>query len=114
MKNHFPLFFFQKKTYHAFPVAPRRESTNKGQSMVVIRLSRRGRKHIAHFAIHVADQRAKDKGRFIERLGFIDTAKDGVAKVDMTRYLHWIAQGAQPSDRVKNLVKKLQSQQASQ
>ncbi len=81
--------------------------------MVVIRLSRRGRKGIPHFAIQVADQRARDKGRFIERLGFVAAAEDGVAKIDMARYLHWIAQGAQPSNRVKSLVKQLQNQQAS-
>ena len=81
--------------------------------MVVIRLSRRGRKHVPHYAILVADQRSKNTGKFIERIGYINVADSNVLDLDLERYDHWVQQGAQPTDRVKQIFNQLKDKQAS-
>lgn len=71
---------------------------------LAIRLTRGGRKNRPHYAIVVADKRMPRDGRFIEKLGTYNPllAKDdaGRVKLNEDRIKHWLAQGAQPSDRV--------------
>ncbi len=76
--------------------------------MVTIRLSRTGAKKRPFYHIVVADSRKPRDGRYIERLGFfnpIATGSEERLRVDQERITHWISQGAQPSDRVAQLVK---------
>ncbi len=76
--------------------------------MVVIRLSRTGAKKRPFYHIVVADKRRARDGRFIEQLGYfnpIATGKEIPLSMNLERVQHWIAQGAQPSDRVKSLMK---------
>lgn len=76
--------------------------------MVTIRLSRGGSKKNPFYQIVVADIRAKRDGRYIERLGFFNPAAKGgevPLRVDRARADHWISQGAQPTDRAKQLLK---------
>jgi small subunit ribosomal protein S16 len=76
--------------------------------MVVIRLSRTGAKKRPFYHIVVADKRRSRDGRFIEQLGYfnpIATGKEVKLTFDLARAEHWISQGAQPSDRVKHLMK---------
>ena len=76
--------------------------------MVTIRLSRGGAKKRPFYHIVVTDSRNKRDGRYIERLGFFNPgAKGGEEKMrmDSTRIDYWVAQGAQPSDRVRTLIK---------
>jgi small subunit ribosomal protein S16 len=76
--------------------------------MVVIRLSRGGAKKRPFYHIVVADKRRSRDGRFIERIGYfnpIAAGKDIRLTVDTERAQHWIAKGAQASDRVKHLLK---------
>lgn len=76
--------------------------------MVTIRLSRGGAKARPFYHIVVTDSRNKRDGRFIERLGFfnpIAVKSEEPFRVDRARYDHWVAVGAQPSDRVADLVK---------
>lgn len=76
--------------------------------MVVIRLSRGGAKKRPFYHIVVSDKRRSRDGRFIERVGYfnpIAAGKDVRLEINMARIDHWIATGAQPSDRVKNLIK---------
>jgi small subunit ribosomal protein S16 len=76
--------------------------------MVVIRLSRGGAKKRPFYHIVVADKRRSRDGRFIENLGYfnpIASGKDVRLTLNMERAQHWIANGAQPSDRVKHLIK---------
>ncbi|MBN9046106.1 MAG: 30S ribosomal protein S16 [Rhizobiales bacterium] len=68
-----------------------------------IRLARAGSKKRPYYHIVVADVRAPRDGRFIETLGAWNPmlAKDAErVKLDTDRVQHWIAQGAQPTDRV--------------
>ena len=76
--------------------------------MVSIRLSRGGAKKRPFYHIVVTDQRNRRDGRYIERLGFFNPiAVDGKeqVRIDLPRVDYWIGQGAQPSDRVKSLLK---------
>lgn len=76
--------------------------------MVVIRLSRAGAKKRPFYHIVVADKRRSRDGRFIESLGYfnpIATGQEIGLMLDLERANQWIANGAQPSDRVKHLIK---------
>src|SRR3954447_13874209 len=71
---------------------------------LAIRLTRGGAKKRPYYRIVVADSRAPRDGRFIEKLGTYNPllAKDSPerVKLDAERISHWLAVGAQPSDRV--------------
>jgi small subunit ribosomal protein S16 len=76
--------------------------------MVTIRLSRGGSKKNPFYQIVVADIRSKRDGRYIERLGFFNpNARGGEIplRLDTTLAQEWIRKGAQPTDRVKQLIK---------
>lgn len=74
---------------------------------VKIRLRRMGAKKAPFYRIVVADSRYPRDGRFIEELGYYDpTKKPSVLKVDDEKAKSWIANGAQPTDTVKALLKK--------
>ena len=71
---------------------------------VAMRLSRGGSKKRPYYKIVVADSRAARDGKFIERIGsynpLLPKDSDERVKLDVDRAKHWIAAGAQPSDRV--------------
>lgn len=74
---------------------------------VKIRLRRMGAKKAPFYRIVVADSRYPRDGRFIEELGYYDpTNEPSVLKVDDEKAKSWIANGAQPTDTVKALLKK--------
>ena len=75
--------------------------------MVKIRLRRMGAKKAPTYRIVVADSRSPRDGRFIEELGYYDPTKEPtVFNVDADKVKQWIANGAQPTDIVKTLLKK--------
>ena len=77
---------------------------------VKIRLQRHGKKNFAFFHIVVADSRSPRDGRFIEELGIYNPSADSdKLKVDMERVQYWIANGAQPTDTVRGLIKKVEA-----
>lgn len=74
---------------------------------VKIRLRRMGAKKAPFYRIVVADSRYPRDGRFIDELGYYDPTKEpSVLKVDDEKAKSWIANGAQPTDTVKALLKK--------
>ncbi|WP_309570215.1 30S ribosomal protein S16 [Deinococcus sp.] len=75
--------------------------------MVKIRLSRFGSAHNPHYRIVVADARRPRDGGYIENLGHYDPRKtsDNHVKIDVERATHWIAQGAQPTQTAKRVLK---------
>ena len=78
--------------------------------MVRIRLARAGAKKRPYYRIVAADARSPRDGRFLERLGSYNPilAKDDPSRVTLNeeRVRHWIAQGAQISDRVHRFLHK--------
>ena len=74
---------------------------------VKIRLRRMGAKKAPFYRVVVADSRYPRDGRFIEELGYYDPTKEpSVLKIDDEKAKSWIANGAQPTDTVKALLKK--------
>ena len=74
---------------------------------VKIRLRRMGAKKAPFYRIVVADSRYPRDGRFIEEIGTYDPNQEPSAvKVDAEKVKKWIANGAQPTDTVKALLKK--------
>ncbi len=74
---------------------------------VKIRLRRMGAKKNPFYRIVVADSRYPRDGRFIEEIGYYNPLEDpAVVKVDAEKAQKWIANGAQPTDTVKDLLKK--------
>ena len=78
--------------------------------MVKIRLRRMGAKKAPYYRIVVADSRSPRDGRFIEEIGTYDPLADSeMLKVDLERAKYWIANGAQPTDTVRGLLKKAEA-----
>ena len=74
---------------------------------VKIRLRRLGAKKAPFYRVVVADSRAPRNGRFIEEIGtYNPLTEPSEVKVDADKVKEWIANGAQPTDTVKNLFKK--------
>ncbi len=77
--------------------------------MVRIRMARQGTKKKPFYRIVVADSEAPRNGAFVEIVGTFDPkAKTKQLVVKLERIQYWLGKGAQPSDRVKHLLKKNQ------
>jgi small subunit ribosomal protein S16 len=74
---------------------------------VKIRLKRMGAKKKPFYRVVVADSRSPRDGRFIEELGYYDPLKDPAEiKIDAEKAQKWLANGAQPTDTVRALLKR--------
>jgi small subunit ribosomal protein S16 len=76
--------------------------------MVTIRLARGGAKNRPFYHIVVTDSRNSRDGAYIERLGFFNPLSRGNEerlRLDAARVEYWKSVGAQPSDRVAQLIK---------
>lgn len=76
--------------------------------MVTIRLARGGSKKRPFYHFTITDVRNSRDGRFIERVGFFNPVARGQEerlRVDVERVEYWLSQGAQPTDRVRKLLK---------
>lgn len=74
---------------------------------VKIRLRRMGAKKAPFYRVVVADSRYPRDGRFIEEIGTYNTmVYPAEIKIDAEKAKKWIANGAQPTDTVKSILKK--------
>lgn len=74
---------------------------------VKIRLKRMGMKKKPFYRVVVADSRCPRDGRFIEEIGYYDPMTEpSTVKIDGESAKKWIANGAQPTDTVRTLLKK--------
>ena len=75
--------------------------------MVKIRLRRMGAKKAPFYRVVVADSRYPRDGRFIEEIGTYDPRQNPAAvNIDVERAQAWIKTGAQPTETVRDLLKK--------
>ena len=75
--------------------------------MVKIRLRRMGAKKAPFYRVVVADSRFARDGRFIEEIGYYDPTKEpSVVKIDAEKDKQWLDNGAQPTDTVREILKK--------
>jgi small subunit ribosomal protein S16 len=76
--------------------------------MVKLRLRRVGAKKQASFRIVATDSRSPRDGRFIEVVGFYNPRTEPeTVQVKEDRALHWLSVGAQPTEAVARLLKKM-------
>ena len=74
---------------------------------VKMRLRRMGAKKAPFYRVVVADSRYPRDGRFIEEIGtYNPMTEPAEIKIDAEQAKKWIANGAQPTDPVKVLLKK--------
>jgi len=68
-------------------------------------LQRTGKRNDPRYRVVVTESRTPRDGKVIEILGYLNPKREGEWKIDLERYDYWISQGAQPTDRVRALVK---------
>jgi small subunit ribosomal protein S16 len=77
---------------------------------VKIRLSRAGAKKRPYYHIIVSSSRSPRDGKFIEKIGsynpMLSDSDQNRVKLDAERAKHWLAVGAQPTERVALFLKK--------
>ncbi len=74
---------------------------------VKIRLRRMGAHKKPFYRIVVADSRAPRDGRCIEEIGYFNPmVEPNEIRLDMEKTKKWISNGAQPTERVKSIIKK--------
>ena len=75
--------------------------------MVKIRLRRMGAKRAPFYRVVVADSKYPRDGRFIEEIGtYNPMTEPAEVNIDAEKAAKWLANGAQPTDTVKDLFKK--------
>ncbi|TVQ57986.1 MAG: 30S ribosomal protein S16 [Phycisphaerales bacterium] len=77
--------------------------------MVVIRLKRMGRTHRPFYRVNAMDKRAPRNGRVIEELGWFNplAADDKQIELKIDRINYWLSVGAQPSETVASLLRRV-------
>ncbi len=75
--------------------------------MVALRLNRQGTKDRPFYKIVAVDSRARRDGRYIEQIGSYNPMLEGTNfSIDIAKADAWISKGAQPSDTVRDIIKK--------
>jgi len=66
-----------------------------------------GAKRRPFYRLVVADARSPRDGRFIEQVGYYNPLTDpATLKIDESKVVHWLSQGAQPSDSARILLRR--------
>jgi len=79
---------------------------------VRIRMKKMGRKHRPFFRICIMDSRVARDGKAIEEVGFYDPMvhdKSARVKLNLERVDYWLSVGAQPSEKVNALIRKVRT-----
>lgn len=74
--------------------------------MVKLRLTRMGAKKAPFYRIVAVDSRKARDGEYIEQIGYYNPVSDPKEiKIDADLAKKWLANGAQPTETVRNLFK---------
>jgi len=77
-----------------------------------IRLTRRGAKKDPHYRVVVTEKSSPRDGRFVEIVGHYNPAQQPVRlHLDLPRVDYWLAQGAQPTETVRTLIRRVRDQE---
>jgi len=75
--------------------------------MLRIRLRRVGAKKQPSYRIVVTEREAPRDGAFLEIIGFYNPRTEpATVEIDQERAIHWLSQGAKPSDAVAHMLDK--------
>lgn len=73
--------------------------------MLVMRLTKTGRKGEAKYRLVVTEKRYRRDGKPAEYLGWVIKSAKGILKdLKMDRVKYWLSQGARPSATVKKII----------
>ncbi len=78
---------------------------------VKLRLARMGSKKRPFYRIVAADARSPRDGRFLDRVGTYDPAKEDIV-INDERLTYWQGVGAQPTTTVQRLIRRHRRSQA--
>ncbi|ALJ56574.1 30S ribosomal protein S16 [Candidatus Xiphinematobacter sp. Idaho Grape] len=82
---------------------------------VRIRLKREGTRNCPFYRVVVTDRRHPRDGRFIEIVGrYNPRSRESDFSVELSRVEYWLGVGAQPSQTVRDLIKKARGRQQDQ
>jgi len=74
--------------------------------VLMIRLSRIGKKKHPFYRVVVTEKTRPRNGRFVEIVGTYDPQKKpAVIQLDDARVQYWLGKGAQPSDTVRSFLR---------
>ncbi len=77
---------------------------------VKLRLTRKGAKKNPFYRVIAADSRNSRDGRFLENLGtYNPLAESDKVNLKMDRVQYWLDNGAQPTETVRSLLKKVKT-----
>lgn len=72
--------------------------------MIVIRLTRTGKKGERKFRIVVKEKRSRRDGKAIENLGWYIKGIENGIEIDRDRLKHWLSVGAKPSPTISKIL----------
>lgn len=81
---------------------------------VRIRLARHGRRKLPVYRIVVADSRSPRNGRFLEVIGSYNPQNNDEVRFDTAKLNSWVEKGAQPSETVSRLIRKIARPQSQE
>ena len=75
--------------------------------MLAIRLMRMGAKKSPSYRVVVKEKLSKRDGAYVENVGFYNpTREPAEIRLKMDRVNYWIGRGAQPTDTVRQLIRR--------
>ena len=81
---------------------------------VSIRLTRIGGKNDPCYRVVIADSRTARNGKFLEAVGTYDPRKkENNTTLNLARVDHWLQRGAQPTETVASLIRRIRRQPAA-
>jgi small subunit ribosomal protein S16 len=76
--------------------------------MLKIKLTRVGKKGQPQYRVVVAEAKDKNSGKYTDLLGtYNPLTQPADFKIDLEKYNAWLTKGAQPTDTIRQFVKKL-------
>jgi small subunit ribosomal protein S16 len=88
-------------------ITKKAEAFKEIKTMVKLRLTRMGSKRAPFYRIVATDSKKARDGQYIEQVGYYDPTKNpAVVQIDADLAKKWLANGAQPTDTVRDLFKK--------
>ena len=83
--------------------------------MLAIRLMRMGAKKSPSYRVVVKEKLSKRDGDYVENVGFYNpTREPAEVRLNMERVNYWLGRGAQPTDTVRQLIRRQSKAQAAE